>query len=135
MNLEDEKFRFKFNQMKKGANYYFFQILDDSLFLVVDELSKFENVTDEMIYTCLYALINSIKIYNYEKSSGYSKFVSDYIHLTLLIARENKIMPNQIYEIMLPNNDVILEEEYVEECFNKIKDELKSVPKKEFLYK
>lgn len=126
MELED--FHSIFNEFKKGNMNNYYIIVDNYLFILIDELLKVENLDDNTINIALIAYLNAIKSFSFEKASSFENFLRTYMNLSIISARENNMTVNIDFDIMFPKYNIVLKQEKILAYILKIKEKLAEEP-------
>ena len=95
MNLNGEEFREIYKDFKKGNFNNLYIIMDNSLYLVINELKNYD-INDYLIRDSILFLVKAIMNYSYEKATTIDIFISKYIKLR--IHQNDDIVENDILD-------------------------------------
>lgn len=132
--LEEEQIERMFLELGKGNTRYFFELVSLFLDVLVEELHKFKNY-QELLEVGLVSLFCAIKSYNREKQSTAIPYIHKYIHLSLLIHRENhtQIDASSI-ELTFPSYGIIISNLDFQQYLDEVKGKIVLEQPKKYIY-
>jgi len=132
--LEEEKIERMFLELGKGNIRYFYELVLEFLDVLVEELYEFKDY-QQLLEVGLISLFCAIKSYNREKQSTAILYIRKYIHLSLLIHRENHTkIDSSTIEITFPTYGIVISNLEFQQYLDKMRSKIAIQQPKKYIY-